>query len=207
MRKRQPSQRISRTVSTKTIAAKSRTDGRLDLARDQFSAFWTAVPWVSLRRRVLRRLERIRQQRVIYDAQKQTTYRPHENATYRARVYDADAGAAYDASGRKGNEDAATETTANKDGSGPRRESENNAGQLPTEAAGCPKALNAGLISGINFLIKVAKVRQSLHRQAVFVFFALNVQFHQMFGKAFTGALRLGTVCKSAIYDQRAING
>ena len=32
-RKRQRSQRISRTVSTKTIAAKSRTDGRLDLAR------------------------------------------------------------------------------------------------------------------------------------------------------------------------------
>src|ERR1700688_3818007 len=32
-RKRQRSPRISRTVSTKTIAAKSRTDGRLDLAR------------------------------------------------------------------------------------------------------------------------------------------------------------------------------
>jgi hypothetical protein len=32
-RKRQTSQRISRTVSTKTITAKSRTDGRLDLAR------------------------------------------------------------------------------------------------------------------------------------------------------------------------------
>ena len=56
-------------VSEETITAKSRTDGRLDLARDQFSAFWTAVPWVSLRRRVLRRLEGIKQQRVIYDAQ------------------------------------------------------------------------------------------------------------------------------------------
>jgi len=66
---------------------------------------------------------------------------------------------------------------------------------------------NTALISGIDFLIKVVKVRQPLHRQAVFVFFALNVHFFQMLGKPFTGTLGLGTVCKSAIYDQRAING
>jgi hypothetical protein len=58
---------------------------------------------------------RIRQQRVIYDAQKQTTYRPHENATYRARLDNADTSVANDASGRKGNEAVATEATTNKD--------------------------------------------------------------------------------------------
>jgi hypothetical protein len=72
---------------------------------------------------------------------------------------------------------------------------------------GCSKGQNTALVSGVDFLIKVAKVRQPLHRQAVFVFFALDVHFHQMLGKPFTGTLGLGTVCKSAIYDQCAING
>jgi hypothetical protein len=63
------------------------------------------------------------------------------------------------------------------------------------------------LVSGVDFLIEIAKVRQSFHRQAVFVFFAIELQFHQMPGKSFTGAPRLGTVRKCAIYDQRVING
>jgi hypothetical protein len=44
--------------------------------------------------------------------------------------------------------------------SSPRGQSENNAEQFPAEAAGCPKELNnAALISGIDFLIQVVKVR------------------------------------------------
>jgi hypothetical protein len=33
------------------------------------------------------------------------------------------------------------------------------------------------LVSGVSFTIEIAKVRQSVHRQAVFVFFALDVDF------------------------------
>ena len=51
------------------------------------------------------------------------------------------------------------------------------------------------LVSGVNFPMEIAKVRQSVHRQAVFVFFALDIHFHQMPRKSFTGAFRLGTVC------------
>jgi hypothetical protein len=93
----------------------------------------------------LRRLERIRQQRVIYDAQKQTTYRPHENATYRARLDNADTSIANDASGRQGNEAVATEATTNKDRSSPRRKSENNAAELLAETAGSPEWANTAL--------------------------------------------------------------
>jgi hypothetical protein len=118
---------------------KSRTGGRLNPVRDQSSAFWPAVHWASLRRWNLRRVERIRQQRVIYYAQKQTTYRPHENATCRARLGNADTSVANDASGRKGNEPVATEATTNKDRSSPRRESENNAAELVAETAGSPE--------------------------------------------------------------------
>ena len=46
----------------------------------------------------------------------------------------------------------------------------------------------------------------NLH-SCLFVLFALDVHFHEMRGKPFTGTLGLRTVCKSAIYDQRAING
>jgi hypothetical protein len=81
----------------------------------------------------------------------------------------------------------------NKDGSSPRRESENNATGFPAEAAGCPVGLElrycsnqSTLVSGIDSPIKIAKVRQSVHRQAVFVFFAVDV-FHQMPGKPFAG--------------------
>ena len=45
-----------------------------------------------------------------------------------------------------------------------------------------------------------------MHRQAVLVFFAIDVQFHQMPRKLFTSSLRLGTVCKCAVQAQRAIN-
>jgi hypothetical protein len=146
-----------------------------------------------------------RSTRRVQDAQKQTKiYRLNDNATPRTRL-DADTRAAYDANCGKGSEDA--ETTADKGGSSPRRQSENNAEKLPAEAARCPKGQNTALVSGVDFLIKVAKVRQALHRQAVFVFFALDVHFQHMLGKPFTGALGLGTVCKSAIYDQCAING
>jgi hypothetical protein len=79
------------------------------------------------------------------DVQKQTNaHRPNENATHRAWLDDAYTSATYDANCGKGSEDAAyaaTETTANKDGSSPRRESENNAAELPAEAAGCPEGL------------------------------------------------------------------
>jgi hypothetical protein len=150
---------------------------------------------------------RDRSSRRVQDAQKQTNiYRPDDNATPRARL-DADTRAAYDADCGKGGEDAAPETTANKGGSSPRRQSENNAEEFPAEAARRPKGQHAALVSGVDFLIKIAKVRQPLHRQAVFVFFASDVDFHQMLGKPFTSTLCLGTVCKSAIYDQRAING
>ena len=70
-----------------------------------------------------------------------------------------------------------------------------------------PKRANYALVSGVDFLIKVVKVSQPFHRQAVFVFFAIDVHFHQMHGKPLTGTLGLGTVCKSAVYAQRAING
>jgi hypothetical protein len=92
-------------------------------------------------------------------------------------------------------------------GSNPRCQSENNAAKVSAEAAGCPKEQDAALVSGINFRIQIVKVRQALHRQAVFVSFAVEVDFHQMLGKPFTSTLGLGTVCKSAIYGQRAING
>jgi hypothetical protein len=63
------------------------------------------------------------------------------------------------------------------------------------------------LVSGVNFAIEIVKVNQSVHRQATFVFFALDVYFHQMPGKPFSGPLRLGTVCESTVYAERAVNG
>jgi hypothetical protein len=53
--------------------------------------------------------ERIRQERVIGYAPKQTDYRPNENAAYRARL-DHD-----DTNGRKGDEGATAKAKANKD--------------------------------------------------------------------------------------------
>ena len=149
---------------------------------------------------------RDRSTRSVQDAQKQTNIsRPNDNATRRARL-DADTRAAYDANCGKGSEDAAPETTANKDGGGPRRQSGNNAKKLPAEAAGRPKGQHTALVSEVDVLMEVVKVRQPLDHQAVLVFFALDVYFHQMLGKPFTGSLGLGAVCKSAVDDQRAID-
>jgi hypothetical protein len=143
----------------------------------------------------------------VQDAQKQTNiYRPNDNATPRARL-DADTRAAQDANCGKASEDAATETAANKDRSSPRGQSENKPEELAAEAAGCSKGQHAALVPGVDFPVNVVKVRQPLHRQAVLVFFALDVPFHQMLGKPLARALGLGTVCKSAIDGQRAING
>jgi hypothetical protein len=129
-------------------------------------------------------------------------HRSNENATHRARLDNADTGAAFDASGRRAKEDAATEKTTNKGGSNPRRKSENNAAEFPAKAAGSPQGVSTTrlrqlrrLVSGVDFLIELAKVRQSVHRQSVFVFFALSAYFNQMLGKPFAGALRLGTIC------------
>jgi hypothetical protein len=62
-------------------------------------------------------------------------------------------------------------------------------------------------VSGVDFSIEIAKVRQPVDSQAVFVLFTVDVHFHQMPGKPFTGPLCLRTVCKSAVYAQRAVNG
>jgi hypothetical protein len=135
---------------------------------------------------------------------KQANYRPNEHAAYPVR------GNSDDIVGGEINEGATTNAKINKDGSNPRREGENNAAQLLAETARSPEGINRKsdqLASRVDFPIEIAKVRQSFHRQAVFVFFARDVLFHQMLGKALTGSLRLGTVCKSAVYGQRAING
>ena len=146
--------------------------------------------------------------RRVQDVQKQTEiYWANDNAAPRTRLDNVDTRAADDADCGKGSKAGPAETTANKGGSSPRGQSENNAEELPAEAAGCSKGQDDALVSGIDFPIQIVKVSQPLHRQAVFVFFALDVHFHQMLGKPFTGTLGLGTVCKSAIYDQCAING
>jgi len=46
-----------------------------------------------------------------------------------------------------------------------------------------------------------------MHRQAMFIFFALDALLYQMPGKPFAGTLGLGTVCKGAMDAQRAIDG
>jgi hypothetical protein len=148
------------------------------------------------------RFEQMKQGRVTLDAQKQTDHRPNEHAAYRARLDNADSSSAYDARSRKGRE-ADTKIDNPEDGSCPRRTGEDNAAQFLAETAGRPE----GLASGIDFPIQMLKKRQSVHRQAMFVFFAVDEHFHQMLGKPFTGTLCLGTVCKSAIDVQRAIDG
>jgi len=50
------------------------------------------------------------------------------------------------------------------------------------------------------------QVRKSFDRQAVFVLFALETYPSQVFGKRLTGALYFRTVCKCAVYAQRAID-
>jgi hypothetical protein len=153
-------------------------------------------------------IEQTRQARVIYYAQKQAAHRTDENATYPAPFDNADTDD--DANRGKCNEDTATEATTTKDRSNPRREGEHNAAQFLAETARGPEGTIPDyreLASRVDFQIEIAKVRQSFHRQAVFVLFARDVLFHQMLGKPFSGSLRLGTVRKSAVYAQRAING
>ena len=150
------------------------------------------------------RTEQIWPKRVISHAQKQTSHRPDENATSRARLDNADTSFAYDANDRKKDEvDATTKSKTDEDRSCQGREGENNAAQLFTETAGGFE----GLASGIDFPIQSAKVRQSFHGQAVFVLFAIGVLLHKVLRKPFARPLGLGTVCKSAIYAQRAIDG
>ena len=87
------------------------------------------------------RVERTRQARVIHDAEKQTKiYRPNEHAACRTR-FDSAHTIAHDADGRSGNEDTAAEKTIAQDGSGPGRESKNNAAQFAAEAAAGPEGL------------------------------------------------------------------
>jgi hypothetical protein len=152
---------------------------------------------------------------VVQDAQKQTSaHRTNENATSREPLDEADTGAAYDADGRKTRQSAATEKTTHKDGSSRRRESKNDAAELAAEAAGCPEGLKSQhcaiwlmSVLGVDFPVEILKIGQPVHRQPVFVLFALDVHFHQMPGQPFTGPLGLGTVCQSAVYAQRAIDG
>ena len=56
----------------------------------------------------------------------------------------------------------------------PSRESKNNAAQLLAETAGRLE----GLVPEIDFPIHVLKKCQPVHRQAMFIFFAIDVQFH-----------------------------
>jgi hypothetical protein len=144
----------------------------------------------------------------VQDAQKQTdAYRPNENAIRRAWLDNPDTRAAYDANCGKIRADAATETTADKGGGSPSRQGDNHAAKLPPETARRPKAQDAALVSGIDFPMEIVKVRQPFHCQAMLVFLAIEVHFHQVPGKPFADPLGLGAICKSAIDDQRAING
>ena len=120
-----------------------------------------------------RALERIGQQRVIYHVQRQTDRWPDENATDRACVDNADAHVAYAASGRKGQDVDGAQTEIDKGGPSPRRKGENNAAELLAETAGCPQRL----APRIDFPIDTLKKCQSVHRQAMLVFFAIDKHF------------------------------
>jgi hypothetical protein len=60
------------------------------------------------------------------------------------------------------------------------------------------------LVSRVDSLIELPKVRQFVYRQLVFVFSPSAYVFTQMLGHRFTGAFRLGTVL---LERQRAIDG
>jgi hypothetical protein len=152
---------------------------------------------------VPRSLEQIRPKRVIQYAQSQIGDWPDENAADRECCDPRHASPAYDANGRNGDDDGPAKAKINKDGGRPRREGENFATQLVAETTQSP----AGLISGIDFPVQGAKIRQTHHRQAMMVLFALVVLLHQMPGKAFAGSPCLGAVCQSAINAQGAIDG
>jgi hypothetical protein len=131
--------------------------------------------------------------------------RPDENAT--RSVWGGIANAAFDARGwRRRDKSETGEATTSAAGSGSRGKSEDKPAQVTSETAGRAKD-QIRLVSGVVFPVEILQVRQALHGQAVLVFFAFDVPLHQMPGKPLAGALRLGTVCKSAIDSQRAING
>jgi hypothetical protein len=71
----------------------------------------------------------------------------------------------------------------------PSRQSDHNAAKLLAEAAGCPKGQHTALVAGVDFLIKVAKVRQPLHPQAVFVLFRPRCTFSSDARKVVHGPL------------------
>jgi hypothetical protein len=70
-----------------------------------------------------------------------------------------------------------------------------------------PKPSVPASVSEVAFPIQFAKVWKPVHRQAVLVFFTLDVELHQVSWKTLAGAFHLGTVCQGAVYAQRAING
>ena len=142
--------------------------------------------------------------KVIHYAQKQIDNWSDEHSTWRKHVHNADANAAGDRELKEGRE---AKAKANKDGGGSPSKSEAIASKLPENAARRPKAINAQLISRIDFPMESLEVRKSFDRQAMFVFFALAVPPGQKLGKPLTGTLCLETVCKSTVYAQRAING
>jgi hypothetical protein len=76
------------------------------------------------------------------------------------------------------------------------------------KGAELPKCCSASemLVSGVNFAIEIAKIRQSVHGQAMFVLFAADVHFHQMPRKPVTSPLRFATVSERAVYAERAVN-
>jgi hypothetical protein len=159
-----------------------------------------------VRRRLLPNQNKFGVNALSCHARKQTRIcRPDENAT--RSVWRGIANAAFDARGWSRRDKSETgETTARAAGSGSRGKSENKPAQVTSETAGRAKD-QTELVSGVVFPIEILQVRQSLHGQAVLVFFTFVVPLHQMPGKPFARALRLGTVCKSAIDSQRAING
>ena len=76
------------------------------------------------------------------------------------------------------------------------------------KGAELPKRCSASemSVSGVNFAIEIAKIRQYVHGQAMFVLFAADVHFHQMPGKPVTRPLRFATVSERAVYSERAVN-
>ena len=74
------------------------------------------------------------------------------------------------------NAKAAAESEIDKNGSGPPREGENHRGAIHCENSGWPRrVIPPASVSGVARPVEVAKVRQAMHSQTVFVLFALDV--------------------------------
>jgi hypothetical protein len=121
-------------------------------------------------------IEPTRQARVIRDAETQAhIHRPYERAARRTR-FDGGYAVAHDANGRSGNGDSAAEKTVTPGGSRPDREGANHAAQFAAEAAAGPEGLmprrlrlaNYRQFRQLIFLIEIEKIRQPVHRQALF---------------------------------------